>query len=766
MKRIGNPLRKRIPREFIHEIGKYIAVFLFMTLTIGFVSGFLVASGSMKYTYDESFEQYNIEDGHFVLKKKVSKDFIQDIEKNNKISTYEDCYLEEEADINGDGTKDGTFRIFGERKEINKVCLMEGDMPTKNNEIALDRLYMKNNGLKVDDKVKVGNKEMKICGIVALSDYSALYQDNNDMMFDTNLFSVAVVSKESFISFGDKHKYYNYAWLYDKKPKTEVKEKEAAEKFAGHLAEAAYMKENQIELFIPEFLNQAIHFSGDDIGKDRPMMTVLLYVLIVIMGFVFAVTINNMVLKEAAVIGTLRASGYTKGEIFRHYITIPVLVTLISAILGNLLGYTVFESVARNMYLGSYSFTTYETLWNGDAFLKTTVVPVLIIALIVSMALGRKLSMSPLRFLRRDIEKKKNKKSVKLSRKIGFMNRFRIRIIQQNLSGYLTLFIGIVFSCLILMFGMIMPELIADYSEDALKYKPAEYQYTIYEPYETNVAGTEKYCITTLKMQDDYYDEEDIRIYGIKKNSDYFDVKLPKEGVTVTSDLAKKYNLKKGDIVNLKEEYGNKLYALRVSNIMEYPTCLGIFFSMKDFREVFDMEKGYFNGYFSNQELTEEELPEELVAGCVVEEDLTKLARQMDDSMGQLFSLVKGFALIMFLLLMYLLTKQILEKNTNAISMVKVLGYKNGEIGKLYIVTSIWVVLFSTIFSMVFNTWLFHIILRIFMKGFGGWFNLVVSTELYLKMSLMIIVTYLIVVFMQFWKIKHIPMEQVLKNVE
>ncbi|MCI8409349.1 MAG: ABC transporter permease [Lachnospiraceae bacterium] len=766
MKRIGNPLRKRILREFIHEIGKYIAIFLFMTLTVGFVSGFLVASGSMKHTYDESFERYNVEHGHFVLKNEAGSDFIEEIEKRDKITAYKDFYLEEEADINGDGAKDGTFHIFGERKEINKVCLMEGDIPEKSDEIALDRLYMNNNELKIGDKVKVGNRDMKICGIVALSDYSALYQDNNDIMFDANLFSVAVVSKEGFISFGDKHKYYNYAWLYDKKPKTEVKEKEAAEDFSGHLAKAVYMEENQLELFLPGFLNQAIHFSGDDIGKDRPMMTVLLYVLIVIMGFVFAVTINNMVLKEAAVIGTLRASGYKKGEIFRHYITIPVLVTLVSAILGNLLGYTIFESVARDMYLRSYSFTTYETLWNGEAFVMTTVVPVLIIALVVSITLGRKLSMSPLRFLRRDIEKRKKKKVLRLSGKIGFMNRFRIRIIQQNLSGYLTLFIGIVFSCLILMFGMIMPELIDEYSKDALKYKPAEYQYTIYEPYETDAKNVEKYCISSLKMQDDYYDEEDISIYGIKKNSEYFDVKLPKEGVTITSDLANKYKLKKGDIVNLKEEYGNKLYAFRVSNIMEYPTCLGIFFSMKDFREVFDMEEGYFNGYFSNQELTEEELPEELVAGCVVEEDLTKLARQMDDSMGAMFNLVQGFALVMFLLLMYLLTKQILEKNTNSISLVKVLGYKNGEIGKLYIVTSIWVVLFSTVFSMAFNTWLFHIILRIFMKGFGGWFNLVVSTELYLKMSLMIIVAYLIVVFMQFIKIKKIPMEQVLKNVE
>ena len=42
-----NPLLKRLPRELIGDIGKYLAVFLFMTATIGFVSGFLVADDSM-----------------------------------------------------------------------------------------------------------------------------------------------------------------------------------------------------------------------------------------------------------------------------------------------------------------------------------------------------------------------------------------------------------------------------------------------------------------------------------------------------------------------------------------------------------------------------------------------------------------------------------------------------------------------------------------------------------------------------------------------
>ena len=48
----------------------------------------------------------------------------------------------------------------------------------------------------------------------------------------------------------------------------------------------------------------------------------LLYIIIVIMAFVFGITTSNTIAKEAGVIGTLRASGYTRGELVRHYMTL------------------------------------------------------------------------------------------------------------------------------------------------------------------------------------------------------------------------------------------------------------------------------------------------------------------------------------------------------------------------------------------------------------------------------------------------------------
>ena len=66
-----NPLNKRYFRELKNDFGKYIALCLFLIVTIGFCSGFLVADGSTKGAYDESFEKYNIEDGHFILAKEA-----------------------------------------------------------------------------------------------------------------------------------------------------------------------------------------------------------------------------------------------------------------------------------------------------------------------------------------------------------------------------------------------------------------------------------------------------------------------------------------------------------------------------------------------------------------------------------------------------------------------------------------------------------------------------------------------------------------------
>lgn len=58
------------------------------------------------------------------------------------------------------------------------------------------------------------------------------------------------------------------------------------------------VNDNEIEDYVPKYANPAIHFATDDMGSDEAMGGVLLDILIVIIAFIFAVTISNTITKS------------------------------------------------------------------------------------------------------------------------------------------------------------------------------------------------------------------------------------------------------------------------------------------------------------------------------------------------------------------------------------------------------------------------------------------------------------------------------------
>ncbi len=79
-KKQKNPLRRRLLRELKSDITKYLAVFFIMILTIGLCSGYQVSGNSMVKSYYEGFEKYNIEDGHFRVRKPLNRQQAREIE--------------------------------------------------------------------------------------------------------------------------------------------------------------------------------------------------------------------------------------------------------------------------------------------------------------------------------------------------------------------------------------------------------------------------------------------------------------------------------------------------------------------------------------------------------------------------------------------------------------------------------------------------------------------------------------------------------------
>lgn len=116
--------------------------------------------------------------------------------------------------------------------------------------------------------------------------------------------------------------------------------------------------------------------------------------------------------------------------------------------------------------------------------------------------------------------------------------------------------------------------------------------------------------------------------------------------------------------------------------------------------------------------------------------------------------------------MIYLLTKLIIEKNENAISMTKILGYENKEIASLYLLSTTIVVVIEDAVSVVLGAFVMNLAWKAILFSHSGWFAFVIQPAGYVKMFAFVLIGYLFVMILDFMRIKKIPMDQALKNVE
>lgn len=988
-----NPLTKRIPRELAKDAAKYIAIFIMMVLLISMCSGMRVGNESLKKAYYDSFEIYNIEDGHIVFDKQLPESLKNTLEEKIGMKLYDGYYFDETMSETG-----ADIRVYKQTSEVNKPCLLSGELPDADNEIAIDRVFAKNNDINVGDKMTLNGKELTVTGFVALPNYSTLYENNTDAMFDSINFSIAVMTDSGFGSVGSKNLSYNYAWQYNEDYNDDIEAAELSEKFLDVIEDEltaydeaivekqvdeitdklekaseeyadiykerfenkieevtetvktgaeeygklyktaleekissvaenvqkgaeeyaallmtgkqptkadlsvdvddfefqmiensvqaamsgteytapseqefltqykdsvkkpiqsdlsvetddftfkmiedtvsamlsgeepsapsedefkdAYLKtiekptkdelsvplddflfgiiedgvdaeingeeyempadeefEDEIDKtdiisvddYVPRYLNMAVIFSIDDIGGDEAGTMVMVYMMIALIAFIFAVTISNTVVSEAGVIGTLRASGYTKGEMIRHYMALPIIVTFIAAVAGNIIGYTVMKDFCVDLYLNSYSLTTYVTVWDASAFILSTVVPIVLMLIINFAVLISKLKLSPLKFLRRDLRKNNNKKAFRLNTKIPFKTRFSLRILLTNLPGYIIMIIGILFSSILISFGDMMPRMMTDYKEIVIRDMISEYQYIVYdyeEAGEVSDEQAEKFAMSSFDYSKEGFLTDSISVYGVSENSRYVSANIPEGTALISTGISQKYGLSEGDIITLDEKYKRDIsYEIKIGGVYDYESSLAMFMDLDDYNSTFGKDKDYFTGYFSNKELTE--LDPDDVASVITASDYTKLSDQLMTSMGGMMDLFKWFGAFFFIIVIYVLCKQVIERNFQSIALTKILGFRNSEIAGLYIVSTSIAVLVGLLISIPF----IDVAMKTIFTGYlytmmTGYIPCIISPITYTVTFVTGVACYAAVALLQMRKVAKVSKSEALKNVE
>ncbi len=488
------PLSRRLPRELRHSIGKYLGIFLLMCGSIALTSGFLLAAHSIGRLIDDMRDEYAIEDGRVTTSFEATDAQIEAAEVAadgvGGVTLYKNFSIDAtiQKPKGDDGTK-RTLRTYAHRTEVDLASYCEGAEPQTDDEVAIDRIFAKNNGLAVGDTVELCGRAYSVCGIMTQPDSQALFLNNSDFTVNTITYGVAEVTDAGFAALEDAGgaPAYTYSFTFNNRGLSVAERTDAEKDMVDALTDAGA----RVDDLIDADSNQGIGYARDDVDGDSMMWTTLLDIIIVIMAFVFVVLTDATIEEESAVIGTLLASGYRKREIVLHYLTLPAIVGILASLLGCALGVSVFTEPMRNLYYGSYSLPPFRVYWSWEIFAKCAVIPAAALILITLAGLLRKIGKTPLQFLRHEASGKSGtKRGLRLPERMGFVARFRLRVFLRNLGNFATLFVGIAFASLLLLFGLAILPTMTHYADNLETSLVAEHQYTLKAPLE--LEGTDE----------------------------------------------------------------------------------------------------------------------------------------------------------------------------------------------------------------------------------------------------------------------------------
>ena len=811
------PLNKRLPREFRNNLGKYLGIFLLFLFAIAMGAGYLSAAHSIEVIQNGLHEAAHVEDFHFATQFEAAKSSIEAVEELG-CTVYKDFTADVPLVLAGDD-RDMNCRLINQdnRAKVNQGYYFDGVAPAADDQIALDRVFCKNNDLKVGDTVQVNGHDVTLVGIMSVSDYECLMEKNTDMLFNSTTFTVALVTPEGFQALAGGKKDYRYDAVLDDRSMDLVARTSFEEDAADVLVDHGEVLTDLVDIDS----NMAVFFATDDVESDQVMWQVLVGLLVVIMAFVFVVLTNATIEQESAVIGTLLASGYRKRELIGHYMVLPTLIGVLGCAAGNALGLTYLSTPMQELYYGSYSLPPYEYSFSPDVFVFTTVIPFLLLEVVTFVGLARKMRFTPLAFLRREVANRSRRATLPLPERLSFVRRFQLRVFFRNLSHFVVLFFGISFCSLFLLFGLCLMPLVNHYTELLKSDAVATHTYLLKAPLElegTNeqraayaaveqlmetddpltdlgfvgyarlalramdidedahpvntvdngeerIAQAEKFAAASFEVPRAISDSmEPITVYGIAENSRYWrDVDVRNGAVVIGSGLAQKCRIEPGDTVMLTDKYTNKTYEVAVTGTWGSSANMNVYMEMGALNELIDEDADNFSGYASDDDL---EIDQRYLATDITPDSMSSSADQMQESFGDMMNMVVAFAIPVYLILVYLLTKTVIDRSSRYISYMKVFGYHNPEISRLYVRAITVTVLVSLVASLPFVMWLVRFFVSFAMDRYSGNLEIWVPASLLAKVVAIGAAAYAAVAIVHIWRIRRVSLSEAMKVQE
>ena len=685
-------LRKRVLRDLKENLFRYIAL-AFLIIIGMYVIVSLIGAGATIIDNGEAHDKANkIEDGQFSVFVPLSDDEISQLEDAG--AEVEKMFYEDYDVMDGK-----TLRVFTNRKNIDLVECDEGRLAEADDEIVVEKRFSQVNDVSVGDTIQIAGNDFKVTGIGTSPDYNALFKEMSDTVVDSKVFGTVFVTEnayEKLHSTGESVKTETYLYAFRLKGKTtcdDVKDALGDIKVdTDGMAELKKETDSFLKDYDTDLANITSFVTSDDnprtggAADDQQINVQAGYffgvLLMLLFTYVISVFVVHGIEKESSVIGALYALGVKRRDLMMHYLTLPVIVTTVAGIIGFLIGISnVGIPVQMADAYAYYSIPEMDVKIPPILIVYGIVMPPLAAIVVNYFVIRKKLSQTALSLIKNEVKQPKGS-NVDLG-DMGFVGRFRVRQMLREMRTGLTVVIGMFIALICLMLSLNTATFCSKVKKQNVEDTHYEYMYTYKYPTENPPEGGEAAYAKTLKKEIYGYNW-DVTVLGLSKNTKYFDVDLKdgKNRVAISSSFAEKYGYGVGDEIVLHDEENDIDYGFTVDSVTQYTPAFYFFMTIDDARELFGAGSDEYNVVFADKDLGVD--PARLYA-TTTKADIESAAGIFADQMRSMVVMIVIISTLIFVVVMYLMMKVMIDRSAFSISLIKVFGFRTKEIRKLYL---------------------------------------------------------------------------------
>ena len=708
-------LRRKMIRDIKQNLSQFITILLMVFIGIMAYSGIESYMEGMKETANNFYGNYNLQDLNVMGE--LSEENINTIKEISNVKNAEG-----KLNVNGvlENDDDTTISMnFIEENEISKFYIVDGESFNKDTKgIWLDNFFAEENNLKIGDTLKIKYDgyvfKEKIVGLINVPDHvydvkdeSQLYPDHktfgfayasinelegfikNQVMKETNITDESIFN-QVFSNFNYKdYIKYNYIMVdIDNKEKFNEVKNSIEEKIENvaviNIEDTASYKQYQGE--IEEGETYIGVFSG-------------LFLFIALLSVV--TTMNRVVKKQRLQIGTLKALGFKQRKIVLHYISYSFWISIVAALLGLVAGRYFIGNVFIGLEMSFFEIPNGMPIIKNDSYIVAVLV-VLCVSFVTYLSTRKILKEKTADILRNEIPSVKSKSlnitTTGIFKKMSFNTKWNIRDMFRNKARTITGIVGITACAMLIVCSLGMLDSM-NYFIDLQFNRIFNFEYKLSLKSDISTENlkelTDKYGDNTsqsiyieIKDNDGNIESNNIFVTDSKDyvrfvdNKDRFISVDNDEGVYVTYKLAKTKGYKIGDEILWHVSGKNKYYTSKIVGFNKDPQNQNLTMTRK-YLESLDIEYKP-DSLYTNVDLSENKD----IAGVTVISNIDKLKEGMDgmlETMKTMLVLIIVIAIILGSVIIYNLGILSYTEKQYQFATLKVLGFKDKQIQKIFI---------------------------------------------------------------------------------